>query len=436
MFICGNTTGTLNFSIHQFENFSDEFLSRYIGNEQYHRNLTNIPLVVFYALLFIVGVVGNPLVIFVYTHHRKRTATQYLIVCIAVVDMVTTLVGVPLRCYVSFISLQIDNVYICKLNFSNFCNEVMSVFLLVFVAYVRFRKICRPFSWQVSTKHVRTTIVILAVLSIGLTSLHLTIHGRQEKETSIPGLCTYQCRVDQSYVSTPWPKVVIGLFILVFLICCWIMCCLYFQISRQVSHQAKKRVMSKNKRKLNSEKGFLPKTDNRRVLLKVSYDVILDELKTSALWQENEIFEDAQNCEKAGEKKISDHKEKNQGQTLLNAHQTLTSFNHEIENTQLQRCEKVKQKTLKPKRRTNAMLLAITVVYIVTNMTTLILMLIRSTADHLLLSLPPVWASLYYLLLSLSQLNSAVNPIVYSMCDKNFRENCRAVFRRMDMKRL
>ncbi|KAH9508266.1 hypothetical protein Btru_050670 [Bulinus truncatus] len=67
--------------------------------------------------------------------------------------------------------------------------------------------------------------------------------------------------------------------------------------------------------------------------------------------------------------------------------------------------KKDKERKKRPKRRTTHMLLTITVVYVVTYFSTVILIFVRSVADEVILSLRPVWASLYSLFFNLFLLN-------------------------------
>ncbi|KAH9508262.1 hypothetical protein Btru_050653 [Bulinus truncatus] len=449
MYNCEGNSDSSNVSLNPFQNFSNGSLRNFVQDEQLQKNLVIIPTFVYLVVMFVLGTVGNPLIILVYTRERKRTATRYFIVSIAVVDFLATIVTIPVTCYVNFRSLHMENVYICKLYFFvNFTNASMSAFLLVGVAFVRFRKICFPFGWQVSIVHAGRINIVMAIFCLAFSILHIIVHGRQEKRTEIPGLCTYQCRVDQAYMSTPWPKVVNGIFILIFLSCSGTMCYLYTRIGRQAGRRGEKKVASRSGKSVSSSSGLSSTESARdselyRAEMENSVDVFCEWDKTDdhLTWEVNKLFQNVQSGATGatgatgltGATTATDLCEYTQGQTI-NVRPNFNSCKRDARDAHLQRCEKDKQRKMRPKRRTTHMLLTITIVYVVTNLTTLILMFVRSVADEVILSLRPVWASLYSLFFNLFLLNCAVNPIIYSLWDTNFRNECRKLFRKMTKK--
>ncbi|KAM5298304.1 neuromedin-U receptor 2-like [Ctenodactylus gundi] len=96
-----NVSGTLPQELEdplkRFLNSTEDYLAYLCGPRRSHLFL---PMSVVYTLIFVVGVVGNLLVCLVILRHRSmRTPTSYYLLSLAVADLLTLLLGMPLELY-------------------------------------------------------------------------------------------------------------------------------------------------------------------------------------------------------------------------------------------------------------------------------------------------------------------------------------------------
>ena len=104
----------------------------------------NIPTVVMLAIFCVPGVVGNALVLIVYSKQLKMTSTQLLIFVIALYDFITALFVVPLLIIYKTYWFSIIDIRFCKLFFGiiNFC-VLPGPILLFLVTLVRYCHVCK-----------------------------------------------------------------------------------------------------------------------------------------------------------------------------------------------------------------------------------------------------------------------------------------------------
>ena len=80
--------------------------------------------------------------------------------------------------------------------------------------------------------------------------------------------------------------------------------------------------------------------------------------------------------------------------------------------------------------RTTIMLFTISTVYIVGYLSHLSMIFLKQGARDTFDTFGPVSLSLWNFFLRLYYVNCAANPVVYSLCDLNFRRNCITLFKK------
>lgn len=121
--------------------------------------IRSIPLIVLVVVMLLLGIVGNSFSIAFYGFHRRKTVTDFLIASLAANDFLACFVfcdEIP----IAFQAFTFTDVTGCKCVF--FLNNWMlvnSVILLTVIAVDRYRRVCHPFSRQMS-KEVALRIVI------------------------------------------------------------------------------------------------------------------------------------------------------------------------------------------------------------------------------------------------------------------------------------
>ena len=127
---------------------------------------------------------------------------------------------------------QFDAPWTCKVSrFTNAATSTSSASILLLIATDRFRKICRPFSWQFSNK--QANFLCLGAISVGLFLAwpSLVLKGVKSTEISLEenlnGTIT-ECSTDDEYSNSRLPLVYNLVFLLSFLTTIIAMIVLYY----------------------------------------------------------------------------------------------------------------------------------------------------------------------------------------------------------------
>ncbi|KAH9510304.1 hypothetical protein Btru_042717 [Bulinus truncatus] len=382
---------------------TDEDKERYLNSLQEETNIRNIPTFIFLIALSIVGLFGNVLILVVYSHKKRKTATIVFIKSIAVVDLITNVIVIPVTIYVLFRTWDFHDRLLCKgFLFFNLATASTSAILLLGVAIVRYRKVCVPLGWQVTTRQAKIISITIALISC-LTSIPYTVvHGLQDIETGRDGIRGRECRVDQEYVNTIWPQVVSAISLIIFLACCIPLTVMYIL----VGVTAWRHSQAFGATLVNEVKTLEQNTPGNSSNSKTCSSDTLTKTECYDLEERDKPRETSN--------KNSDTLESKQGKGGSSTERKgLDAIGRKVAN------------------RTTRMLLTISVVYIITNLTTLVLVFVRSTAKEQVLNQGAASDTLYRLFLQIFMVNCAVNPFIYGMCDRNFRKESLAYVKRL-----
>nr|KAI8732821.1 neuropeptide Y receptor type 5-like [Biomphalaria glabrata] len=357
--------------------------------------LKYIALFTYLALVTLVGVIGNSLILAVYFRRTRKTATIVFIEAIAVTDLLTNILVIPVTYYVLMKSVAIET-YLCRIYyFLNYSTSFISVVLLLAVAVVRYRKICLPFAKQVTAKHARLISMGIALLCITLCVPHTIVSGRATvQELPQEGISIYECAIDDYFVESLWTKVVNGFSIFIFLMCCVPVTVMYSKIGIEAQRRRPTYGHGSLQRRDVSESAANSDSVKDHLNCKIQLE---KENATSSLSRDNDTS-------------LSEQKPPPLKETRLQREGSSYFYRS--------------QRGAWALNRTTLMLLTISVIYILTNLTTLVLICTRSLIKMKISSLSVLNASIFSICLYLFILNSAVNAIIYIALDRNFRIDC------------
>ncbi|XP_072025059.1 allatostatin-A receptor-like [Amphiura filiformis] len=118
-------------------------------------------------LLAITGIVGNALVILIYFKNPKmRNTTNMLLVGLAVADLLTSLMLIPVPTLISGIPLDWRGEFYCKIVYSYelmWISITVSVFTLTMVSVERYLAISYPIKYRIVFSESRPKIVLICV---------------------------------------------------------------------------------------------------------------------------------------------------------------------------------------------------------------------------------------------------------------------------------
>ncbi|CAG5132188.1 unnamed protein product [Candidula unifasciata] len=220
-----NKNKTINLTV------SDEERQRYLEELQSETTMTMLPAIVFLLTIAVVGLVGNSLVIVVYSRRPQWTATGVLVATIAVLDLIANTIAIPAEIYDMFHTWTFHNSHLCRARLhATVFITLSSGMILVAVAVTRYRKVCHPFHWQVTTQNAKMISFVVCCLGFLLSLPYAVVSGSQTKDTPRRGIVGYQCALDDKYVNTFYPVAIYAVFLLLYVFCSLTLTVLYIFI--------------------------------------------------------------------------------------------------------------------------------------------------------------------------------------------------------------
>ena len=176
-----------------------------------HMAVIFIPATVFLAICFILGIIANPTVIFVFLLRMKSSRDdRYFIPFLSSVD----LLGLLMNCFGAWLQyfpyVHYDKVLSipCKLYwFGSSSIASFSAFILVAIAVQRYLKICRPYGRQMDL-NIRRLYLVFALFISAVIAFPFTIfYDMVPLESPDYNVTGYICSRDQNYSSNNEPIV-------------------------------------------------------------------------------------------------------------------------------------------------------------------------------------------------------------------------------------
>ncbi|KAH3817635.1 5-hydroxytryptamine receptor 1F-like [Dreissena polymorpha] len=127
-----------------------------------------VPATVYFSIIMVLGVVGNPMVCYYYGAKKKMTTNSFLIVILALYDVIVCAIFIPSEIADIEFFYKFENEFACKvLRFMNYFAQIGSIFTLAVIAIDRFKKICRLTKPQMGIR----TAKFVSLGSIGIAIL-------------------------------------------------------------------------------------------------------------------------------------------------------------------------------------------------------------------------------------------------------------------------
>lgn len=118
------------------------------------------------ALLSVCGIMGNALVIFVFSRQKHKLSSTVFILTLAVTDFISSLVTMPYTVVIELMDYDIGYDIPCKLyQFMKTTTIPFSAFVMVAIALDRYLCIVYPFKHIMTIKRAKLTVAMLALLA-------------------------------------------------------------------------------------------------------------------------------------------------------------------------------------------------------------------------------------------------------------------------------
>ncbi|KAH3740003.1 alpha-2A adrenergic receptor-like [Dreissena polymorpha] len=384
-----------------------------------------IPVIVYMVILTVVGTVGNVLVCCVYCCKPTKTSSHFFIMTLAVLDLLTCAIGMPTE----IIDLRYPYMFYasaaCKLlRFVESVTTIGSSMILISVAVDRFLRICK-LGRNISVATSKRICVAAMFVGVALSWPAFLIFGRHTEELE-PGIQGVDCSTDDSIRHTHYPSMYYGVLGLLFVGCLTFFAIIYVQIGLQIWRQKRANIGQK----VNRDSGISTSTGKGRVL------------STSSI-------RDSQGAEQNGD--VGHNTSNGKAETPIDngSDPISTDMSSEPMNESAnskKKCVKEKRgsstssastKTDFPKKRTikvtrtTVVLFAVTVAYVISYLPFLILMTIRSVKKDFEDNLTPTQEVLFKFCVKSYFINNAINPVIYSYLNINFRKDAQKMLTRI-----
>ena len=166
---------------------------------------TQLPAIIYTAILMIVGTPGNSIVIYVYFFKWRRSTSRMFILYLALLDLVNCITTLPMEIYIMRYSVMLDIPFVCKLSrFSTYTMNSSSALILIGIAVDRFKRICKPYTRTFSESFSKAICIGAILISFNLTWPAIVLYGT--REVRLGDATGYSCLIENKYDLTPFPN--------------------------------------------------------------------------------------------------------------------------------------------------------------------------------------------------------------------------------------
>ncbi|CAI9715918.1 neuromedin-U receptor 1-like isoform X3 [Octopus vulgaris] len=359
-----------------FPNVSD--VGEYLEGLSAQSAKRNLPVILYLAFLMIIGIFGNSLVLYVYSYRFKRSSSVYFIISLGIFDLLACVIAIPVEIYDIQHKYTFYSPIACTL--VRYCGSFVqysSVYLLVGVAIDRYIKICYPLK-MISPKKIKWMCVGAAIAGVISSSPTFLLYGIKKEKTPHPDIHGGNCSIAQKYSRTLFEMIYFLLMSATFVACVLLMIILYSLIWCTVKRR-RGSVIGDSVRKTSE-------TDStKRMYYKKQTSVNSDD-------DNNSVF-------------LPNNHSKSSSKRLRRRMSSVSAVLKKIKVT-----------------RTTVLLFAVTLAFILSYFPSVVAMVYLKKI--------PKYELLYTFFVKFSFMNNAINPIIYSFLNVNFRTECKELLKR------
>ncbi|KAL3880561.1 hypothetical protein ACJMK2_032792 [Sinanodonta woodiana] len=212
------------------------------NRDEYFKGI--IPVLVFSVFAMTVGTLGNCLVLYIYKFKYKQSNHRYFIMCLAVCDITSSLIGVPFLIADMTLTYFYDAA-VCKISrFLNHCFGFCSAFIIMIIAIERYLKLCKANGKQISYNVARRLCYFSFIYGIFVSLPSAFLYGKNTVQTEIHNITVFKCHYQDNYKDTFFPIMYHSFLVLWFIVGMITVCACYTQIVCTIrAHNAAQNVL-------------------------------------------------------------------------------------------------------------------------------------------------------------------------------------------------
>lgn len=418
------------------ESFRHELMTNQTLDELNQLQLMkHLPVLVFYMVILIIGIIGNLLVLIIYKLKLKRSGARVYIISLALADLAVCLVGVPYH--------GLDLTMLMNYTFTNVCKvlscligacTLSSVFILLVVGLDRYLKICRPLKRQIVDFGNRKACVIAAIIAIIIAIPNGFLYGQSRVVKTISEPRGVACFIDDYFLDSMLPVIYLAFNLIVFIVSVLFLIIIYGFICRQIyqhdkaeceiSLKVSKTVcfcftfdVEENIDEIDDEddKDDMEMSNLLTPYNEVEHSIVLRENQT------HESLEHKNNDQPSTPEKYVSAKHKLPGKTNEKS-VVRKCITNKLSNTMIRHSKSTSKKEAKYTKKITLMMFTITVVFVISYLPFIVISIVHATDDMFWILLSDESAVFVDFLLRFYLVNNAANPIIYSFWDRKFRK--------------
>lgn len=375
--------------------------------------------------LSVLGIIGNLHVLLVYIFRMKQSNHRVFIICLAVLDLITCMVGMPFVVINFRKPFTFYDTTICKiLSFYNFFICISSAGVLIVISVDRYRKICVPLGKQMSQKMAKGMCLVAMGLSLLLSWPALVLYGSTPIKTSEPGIVGHECNILDEVKDTYYPIYFNGVLLVVSFSCFVVLAILYGIIGKVIWNH----------------KTFSSKSDDSQTevtQVKISEAAAAIHAETNFHSGSSDSYDNNNFAENEKEKSVDtafsdlDDRDKDRsssadGKSRQRSTSLTTKAKIEVRCT-LQRAKSKFDRT----KRTTMMLFWITVIFFLSYVPYLVLRIVSYMNQDWYTNMSYAGKVTYNTILWCVYINNMANCIIYGFCDQRFRQEVQHAYNKI-----
>lgn len=198
----------------------------------------NMGALVLISVIILPGILGNSLVMAIFYREFKKSAYRTFVLWLAVLDLAGCLLVMPYLLVNIVTPVSMDNEVVCKVGrFLSYVIMMTSHFILVVIAVDRYRKICKPHSFQIAQSQTSRCCLGMLIFSLILSIPAVILYGNSSLDIGIPGLKATRCFTADKYKDSPAHLIYYIVINVLGAMVTLLISVLYFQVIRKIRKQ-------------------------------------------------------------------------------------------------------------------------------------------------------------------------------------------------------
>ncbi|KAL3889954.1 hypothetical protein ACJMK2_002269 [Sinanodonta woodiana] len=214
-----------------------------------------VPVLVLYVSIMCIGIIGNAIVIVIYSCRFQLSPRKIFILTLALLDFTTCSVGIPYHVLDILEPYMYRYLVFCKMSTAIILFvHVSSISILISIGVDRYLKICRPFQTQITTRVAKYICGILIFASLVMSIPIFEIYGYSTVKTGYGNITGVECFFSDEYRYNKFPVVYHVVLLSIFVAATIVLFVLYSFICRKL--YISRRRLSLDKKTMNSQKTY------------------------------------------------------------------------------------------------------------------------------------------------------------------------------------